>query len=106
MPKSKSKGKRYTDKEKAAVLAFVEKTNTERGRGGITAAAKKFKVTPLTISNWIKATGLPAPGTARKAKPGFEHTLKRLGEVHDLIVTKQDELAKLQKEYLALKKKL
>ena len=35
-------------------MALVEKVNAERGRGGITAAAKKFGVTPLTIGAWMR----------------------------------------------------
>ena len=48
-----SKGKRYTPEEKAQILAFVE----AQGRGGASAAAKKFNVSPLTISSWRKAAG-------------------------------------------------
>ncbi len=63
--KSSGKGKRYTDAEKAEVLAFVE----NYGRGGASAAAKKFGVSPLTISSWRKAAGAGrgrsrAPSTA------------------------------------------
>lgn len=57
-----SKGKRYTPEEKAQILAFVE----AQGRGGASAAAKKFNVSPLTISSWRKAVGT---GTTR-AKVG------------------------------------
>jgi len=48
-----SKGKRYSELEKAEILAFV----ASRGRGGAATAAKKFKVSPLTIANWRKAAG-------------------------------------------------
>ncbi len=54
------KGKRYTDAEKAEILNFIE----SYGRGGASAAAKKFGVSPLTISSWRKSTG----GTSSKAK--------------------------------------
>jgi transposase-like protein len=53
-----SKGKRYTEQEKTEILAFVE----AQGRGGASAAAKKFNVSPLTISSWRKAAGT---GTTR-----------------------------------------
>ena len=74
----KSKGKRYTNKEKAQVLSFVEKTNAEKGRGGITAASKKFGITPLTISNWMKKTGVPSVRGAR-SNANFADNLRRLG---------------------------
>lgn len=101
----KSKGKRYTDKEKAEVLSFVEKTNAENGRGGITAAAKKFRVTPLTISNWMKKTGLVTPRTRRNSVD-FADNLRRLADIHESISKKENELIALQRDYVALKKKL
>ena len=51
--KKAAKGKRYTKAEKAKILAFVE----SQGRGGQSKAAKKFGVSPLTISNWRKSVG-------------------------------------------------
>ena len=101
----KSKGKRYTDKEKAQVLSFVEKTNAEKGRGGITAASKKFGITPLTISNWMKKTGVPSTRGARSSA-NFAANLRRLADIHESISKKEAELHKLQREYAALKKKL
>lgn len=56
MPAKKAaakKGKRYSDQERADILKFVD----EHGRGGASAAAKKFGVSPLTISSWRKQTG-------------------------------------------------
>ena len=101
----KSKGKRYTDKEKAQVLSFVEKTNAEKGRGGITAASKKFGITPLTISNWIKKTGMPSVRSPRNSA-NFAANLRRLADIHESISKKENELLKLQREYASLKKKL
>ena len=101
----KSKGKRYTDKEKAQVLSFVEKTNAENGRGGITAASKKFGITPLTISNWMKKTGISGVRGARN-NVNFSANLRRLADIHEAISKAETELLKLQREYTALKKKL
>ncbi len=50
-----AKGRRYTTKEKAEIIAFVDKVNAEKGRGGQSAASKKFKISPLTISSWIRS---------------------------------------------------
>ena len=101
----KAKGKRYTQKEKAQVLAFVDKTNAAKGRGGITAAAKKYGVTPLTISNWLKKVG--GGGTPRRRVSGdFSGTLRLLANLHEAIAEKETELAQLQRDYNALKKKL
>jgi transposase-like protein len=60
-------GRRYTPEEKNEVIDFVHQFNSENGRGGATAAANKYGVSMLTISNWMKAAGSPAkPG--RKVK--------------------------------------
>jgi len=48
-----SKGKRYSEQEKAEILAYAD----AQGRGGASAAAKKFGVSPLSISSWRKAQG-------------------------------------------------
>lgn len=99
------KGKRYSDREKAQVLSFVEKVNAEKGRGGITAAAKKYGITPLTISNWIKKAGAPHSRPPRDSAD-FAANLRRLAEIHEAISQKEGELQALQREYSALKKKL
>ena len=101
----KSKGKRYTDKEKAQVLAFVEKTNAEKGRGGITAASTKFGITPLTISNWMRKSGVASTRGAH-SNVNFAANLRRLADLHESISKKEAELLKLQREYAALKRKL
>lgn len=57
--KTSPQGTRYTTEEKMAVLDYVAEVNAAKGRGGMTAAAKKFKVTPLTVSSWIRKFGEP-----------------------------------------------
>jgi transposase-like protein len=65
--KTASKGKRYSDSEKAEILEFITKTNAESGRGGQSAASKKFGISQLTLSSWIKKAANPG---APKGKPG------------------------------------
>jgi len=55
--KKAPQGTRYTDDQKQAVLAYVAEVNAKKGRGGMSAAAKKFKITPLTVSTWITKFG-------------------------------------------------
>lgn len=62
--KAAATGVRYTDAEKQKVVDFVSEYNTANGRGGQSAAAKKFNVTPLTISGWLRTLG------GKAAKPG------------------------------------
>ena len=104
--KQKAKGKRYSEKERAQVLAFVDKTNAVKGRGGITAAAKKFGVTPLTISSWMKKVGQSSSSSRRRQNGDFSGSLRRLAELHEAIAVKETELTQLRREYSGLKKKL
>lgn len=59
-------GTRYTDEQKKAVLDYVASVNATNGRGGMSAAARKFKITPLTIGVWVRKYGI-AGGTVTKA---------------------------------------
>lgn len=105
MSKSRtSQGKRYTEKERARILAFVDKTNAMKGRGGIAAAARKFGVTPLTISHWLKKVG--ASPAKRHASGDFSQNLRRLAELHEAIAAKEADLVRLRREYTTLKRKL
>ena len=74
--KKTSRGKRYSDQEKAEIIDFVNKINSEKGRGGQSAASKKFKISPLTISSWLKKSG--APKKAKKA-PARKAAAKKRG---------------------------
>lgn len=47
-------------------LEFIEQYNAEHGRGGITAAAKKYKVHPITVGHWVKE-GMPEGGPSVSA---------------------------------------
>jgi hypothetical protein len=40
---------------------FVEAYNAKNGRGGQNQAAKKFKLSVLTVSAWLKAAGAKKP---------------------------------------------
>ena len=82
--KDTSKGIRYPQSLKKEVVSFVVKYNATNGRGGQSAAVKKYKVTPLTISAWLKAAGAEGPGrtakkksTAKKAKPAKSGASKK-----------------------------
>jgi transposase-like protein len=75
--KAPATGVRYTDAQKKEIVAFVAKYNADNGRGGQSAASAKYKVTPLTISGWLKSAGVKPPKakkaakkTAKKAKGG------------------------------------
>jgi len=63
--KANKKGVRYTAEQKAEILNYI----AQQGRGGATKAAKKYKVSPLTLTSWKKKAtgGNGAPATASAA---------------------------------------
>lgn len=52
-------GKRYSDTQKKKILDFVAK----QGRGGISAAGKRFGVSYIALRRWMNGTGT---GSGRK----------------------------------------
>ena len=99
-----SRGKRYTPEEKAAVLSYIEEVNLQQGRGGQTAATKKFKISPLTISHWLRQNASPLPEKTKGAS--HSSTAARLGkliELHALIAEKEKNLAALRQQFDKLK---
>ena len=59
-------GVRYTAEQKKNIVDFVVSHNLANGRGGQSAASKKFKVGAFTIAAWIKASGVAPKGNAKK----------------------------------------
>jgi len=45
----------YTAAQKFEVVSFVNTYNADHGKGGQNEAARRFKLSPLTISAWLKA---------------------------------------------------
>ncbi len=62
--------KRYDQKTKDEVVAFIKNFNDENGRGGQAAAAKKYKLNPITIKSWLQKAGVKTPGKTGKKKNG------------------------------------
>ncbi|MCB1133817.1 MAG: hypothetical protein KDN05_22045 [Verrucomicrobiae bacterium] len=65
--KAASKGTRYTPEQKQEVVDFVNQYNADNGRGGQSAAARKFNISQLTISAWLKKFGKKSAKPAKKA---------------------------------------
>ena len=102
-----SKGRRYTAEEKAAIIDHVEKINASKGRGGQTAASKKFGISMLTISTWMKKASPTAAPTKGKAKSKTVNgALAKLAALHSQIEAKQNEIAKLRQQFDVLKRSL
>jgi transposase-like protein len=103
-----AKGRRYTAKEKAEIIAFVDKVNADKGRGGQSAASKKYKISPLTISSWIRTGpggGVISSGGGAVAGP-IGKKLSKLQALHDQIARAEKELSKLKAQFNSLKSAL
>lgn len=59
-------GVRYPAERKQEVVKFVTSYNAANGRGGQNQAAKKFGLSVLTVSAWLKASGYKAPKVTTK----------------------------------------
>jgi len=116
--KGAGKGKRYTDAEKKEIIAYVEKVNAEKGRGGQSAAAKKFGISQLTISSWLKAGisgGSAAASTSTSAAPakggaaargGISSKLSTLLALGNEIEKAERELTKMKAKFNSVKASL
>lgn len=88
-------GKRYTDDQKKKILEFVN----SQGRGGISAAGKKFGVSYIALRRWMNGeTGGRKPG--RAAAKGLDG--RKLKSVHAAMAA----LKSFKKQITALQKTL
>lgn len=113
---------RYDQKKKDEVVAFVENHNAKNGRGGQTAAVKKFKISPITIGSWLEKAGSKSVGKKKRAtakKKGVRKAAASAapaapaatagGSVSAMLkrmVSIQEEIASLQGEFAELKNQL
>lgn len=105
--KKTAKGKRYSEAKKRQVVDFANEVNAERGRGGVSAAARKFGVTPLTISKWIKdGSGSGAPPVKQGRKPVGGDILQQLVALNAEIKSLEAELAGKTARFDMLKRQL
>lgn len=103
--------RKYTRAEREGILAFVLEYNQKHGRGGESAASRKFSVNPLTIRSWMKAgkgkaSKSSAPGERKSRREGRKAlggapktrlaTLRRMERI-------QERIAELQSEFEQLK---
>jgi hypothetical protein len=111
MKKSKSttsslRGKRYTLQEKAEVLEFVDRFNAEHGRGGQTAATKKFQLSPLSISSWRKQAlrnGSISSYHSNSSTLPVGRALAQMQELHEQIVEQEKAILRLKAKFDSLK---
>jgi transposase-like protein len=108
--KKATKRKRYTAEEKQSVVDFVNSHNEANGRGGVTAAVKKFGTSALTIATWVKGSGGSSVGNGRKgaesAAGGRGGVLAELSKLDAVIAAKRKELDVLEAKFQKLKTSL
>ncbi len=106
-----TKGKRYSDQEKQQVIEFVSQHNAANGRGGATAASKKFGVSQLTVASWLKSVGGNEVGNGRKGGKTVTTSsragvLAELAKLDGVIAAKRKELDALEARFQKLKASL
>ena len=90
--------KRYSLLEQEKILAYVAKVNGENGRGGATAAAKKFGVTRGTISRWLGKEG------TNSLELGKKERAKASQKMRERMAAIRRELADLKAQHDKLKR--
>lgn len=110
--------KRYDQKTKDEVVAFIKSFNDENGRGGQAAAAKKYKLNPITIKSWLQKAGVKTPGkTGKKIKGGRKARANGASRASfgasgsgadalERMIQIRNEISKLENEYEGLKVRL
>jgi transposase-like protein len=107
--------KRYSPESKAEILAFIRDHDATNRRGGKSAAVRKYGVSALTLSNWLKASktnekrvkteGKGKAKTPMSAKRGrtsgsgtsnIEVTLKRMLEIRNRVAALMSEFESLK----------
>jgi len=61
---------KYDEKTKEEVVAFIRQYNQENGRGGQSAAVKKWDLNAVTVKSWLEKAGVETPGRGGKKKRG------------------------------------
>lgn len=109
---SKGAGKRYSAAEKQEVIDFVNSYNASNGRGGQSEAARKFNISILTVSAWLKKSGskvakggkaIAAGKASAKVSSALTSKVASLIEMSDRVRKAEIELEKLRAGYESLK---
>jgi len=103
---SSLRGKRYTLQEKADILDFVDRYNAEHGRGGQSAATRKFGLSPLSISTWrTQALGSGRISHSSTAQP-IGRALAQMQELHQRIIEQERNIQRMKAQFDTLKASL
>ena len=115
-PVKGNQGKRYSAAEKAEMAQFIADYNAKHKRGGMKAASEKYGISVVTLSNWGKAAKSPGKKKTKVKKPTVQKVVETTAPAPKIvsgpesILTRMQailsDIAKLEKEYDTLKKKL
>ncbi len=114
---SKGAGMRYSAAQKQEAIDFVNAYNASNGRGGQSEAARKFNISILTVSAWLKKSGnkvakvtkvanakaAPVGKASAKVSTALTAKFANLIQMSDRIQKAETELAKLRAGYESLK---
>lgn len=109
---SKGAGMRYSAAQKQEVIDFVNSYNASNGRGGQSEAARKFNISILTVSAWLKKSGnkvakggkaIAAGKASAKVSSALTSKVASLIEMSDRVRKAEIELEKLRAGYESLK---
>lgn len=105
----KSKGRkrvRYSEELRNEVLQFIKEYNAANKRGGQKAAAEKYNITQITLSNWMKKDRLSSkrkPTGKRSSskvlsRPSAEYAslFSKLAEIHSQIAILEKQTERLE----------
>src|SRR4051812_29618051 len=87
-------GKRYSDDQKKQILDFVK----GQGRGGITAATRKYGVSYIALARWMKGKGVKKGKVGRPKGSGADKRTKKK------VIVALKAMKGLKKQFTALQK--
>lgn len=98
---SSNRGIRYTPELKKEVVDFVHSHNAKHGRGGQSAASRKFKISVLTVASWLRGSSPSSTPTATGSK-GLAKKVQSLLDLSEKIRKAETELAKLKDQHAVI----
>jgi transposase-like protein len=94
------KGKRYTPEERTEAVCYVHEYNRDNGRGGLTAAYRKFGISQVTLRSWLMTNDIDSSHTEDAC------VFRELAKLSDEIAILRKGLEQKEAEYTALKAKV
>lgn len=99
---------RYEAKSKDKIIRFINSFNAKNGRGGVASASRKFKISQLTLSRWVKGGSSPKGRKVGRGSPGLPSGLP--GQAASARLKKlfriREKIDRLQREYKSLRQSL